>query len=117
MVIQLFVVVVIATVVASCVTRDTTNASHHPPDYLCTARESVFVDFDDFAREPRRFNGQCVRGVGFHNGLGLYRNSVSLSEPNVNRPRAILLEIDDPDTGERFAQTREHGEFIGLAYF
>jgi len=78
----------------------------------------VLVDFDNFAREPRRFNGQCVRGVGIHNGLGLYGNSTLLRAPSLGGPRAILLEISDvTGTGDQFTRVREHGEFTGLAYF
>jgi len=76
----------------------------------------MFVNFDDLARAPRRFSGQCVRAFGTHSGLSLYGNLAS--ETEADGRRAILINIDaDAASTSRFTELREYGEFAGLAYF
>src|SRR5262249_43585842 len=99
-----------------CAGQRVAQDSIHLPNYRCTAQESVPVNFDDFARAPRRFTGQCVRGFGTHNGLTLYGSFAPTTDADGRR--AILIEIDvDTSSSGHFTELREYGEFTGLAYF
>jgi hypothetical protein len=112
----IFAAAFILLLIASCATGTLRATDIPAPHYNCKAADAISVSTSEFAKNPRRYLGKCVRAQGIHFGTVLYADLDAMYSAGEDPQRGVTLNVNEDYFDITFDRIREYGEVVGLAY-